>query len=142
MNASRFAIAPALFALVVAGSASAQLRPVGPPPKSPAVEMKYFRVTIKNNSDVTVIFKMEWDTLAAEMVTLDPGKTIVAEMKRPPAPGKPSLTVTYTPAPLMSPVVKTLESGHIDPKTKNPGWIYDFVNITTTTGPIVDLRKE
>ena len=48
MNATRFAIAPALFALVIAGSASAQLRPVGPPPKSPAVEMKYFRVTLKN----------------------------------------------------------------------------------------------
>jgi hypothetical protein len=143
MFATRFAIAPALFALFLADSASAQLRPIGPPPaKAPAKEMKYFRVTLNNNSDVTVIFKMEWDTLAPAMVTLDPGKTFVAEMKRLPAPGKPSLTVTYTPAPLAMPVVKVLESGHIDPRTNNPGWIYDFVNIDTTTGPIVDLRKD
>jgi len=141
MSATRFAIAPALFALVLAGSASAQLRPGVPPPKAPAAEMKYFRVTLTNNSDVTVIFKMEWDSLAAEIVTLDAGKTIVAEMKRPPAPGKPSLTVTYTPALSTTPVIKTLESGHVDPTTKNPGWIYDFVKIDTTTGMMVDLRR-
>jgi hypothetical protein len=142
MFAARFAIAPALFALVLAGSASAQLRPVGPAPKAAAGEMKYFRVTLNNNSDVTVIFKMVWDSRAPEMVTLDPGKTIVAEMKQPPAPTKPSLTVTYTPAPFSPPVVKTLTSGHIDPRTNNPGWIYDFVKITTTTGTMVDLRRE
>jgi len=142
MFATRFAIAPALFALVLAGSASAQLRPVGPAPKTAAGEMKYFRVTLNNNSDVTVIFTMVWDAHAPETVTLDPGKTIVAEMKQPPASTKPSLTVTYTPAPLSTPVVKTLTSGHVDPRTNNPGWIYDFVKITTTTGTMVDLRRE
>jgi hypothetical protein len=142
MFATRFAIAPALFALVLAGSASAQLRPIGPAPKAGAGEMKYFRVTLNNNSDVTVIFKMQWDSRAAEMVTLDPGKTFVAEMKQPAAPTKPELTVTYTPGPFMAPAIKTLTSGHVDPRTNNPGWIYDFVKITTTTGTMVDLRRD
>lgn len=142
MFAARFAIAPALVALVLAGSASAQLRPVAPPPKAAHGEMKYFRVTLNNNSDVTVIFKMVWDGRAPEMVTLDPGKSIVAEMKQPSAPTKPNLTVTYTPAPFSTPVVKTLTSGHIDPRTNNPGWIYDFVKIRTTTGTMVDLRQQ
>jgi hypothetical protein len=136
MKAARFAIAPALFSLILAGSASAQFRT-----GVPVAEMKYFRVTLQNPSDVTVVFKIQWDGRAAEMVSIDPGKTFVAEMKRPPAPGKPNLTVTYKPAPGMAEVVKTLESGHIDPRTNNPGWIYEFEKVRTNLGKIVDLRR-
>lgn len=107
---------------------------------SAAAEMKYFRVTITNQSDVTVIFTMEWDGKTAEKVTLEPGKKVVAETKQPPAPKKPQLTVTYTPAPKVKDEVKSLESGHIDPTTNNPGIIYDFTKSDTNLGRIVILK--
>jgi hypothetical protein len=127
-----------LLSPVICDSAAAQLR--DPPPKTPAKEMKYFRVTITNQSDVSVVFTMQWDGKASEKVTLDPGKQIVAETKQPPAPKKPQLTVTYTPAAGVKDDIKTLDSGHVDPTTKNPGIIYDFQKIDTNLGTVVTLK--
>lgn len=128
-----------LLIFAVAGSASAQLRPKDPPPK-PAGEMKFFRVTLTNKSDVTVLFEMKWDGRDAEKVTLEPGKKIVAEMKQPPAPKKPGLTVIFVPRPRAEKESLTLESGHIDPTTNNPGIIYDFVTEDTNLGVRVVLK--
>ena len=137
MNSKHAFIASVLFTLILAGSAQAQLR--SPPPKAP--ETKTFRVTIANKSDLTVIFTMQWDGKAAEKVTLDAGKQTVAELTQPPAPKKPGLTVKFKPAEGKATVSNVLESGHIDPTTDNPGWTYDFVNVDSNLGSIIDLRK-
>lgn len=142
MYTTRIAVTSALFAMFMADSAMAQFRPGVTPPKSANGEMKYFRVTLNNESNVTIVFTIQWDGRATESVSVDPGKTLVAEMKQPPAPKKPNLTVTYKPGPTSASVIKVLESGHIDPRTNNPGWIYDFVSLNTNLGKMIDLRKQ
>jgi hypothetical protein len=137
MNSKHAVIAPVLFALILCGSVQAQLR--SPPKKAP--ETMTFRVTITNKSDLIVIFTMQWDGKAAEKVTLDPGKQTVAELTQPPAPQKPGLTVKFKPAEGKATVSNVLESGLIDPTTDNAGWIFDFVNVDSNLGSIIDLRK-
>ncbi len=95
MHTMRFA-APILLTFILANAASAQFRPPVWPRHG---QMKYFRVTITNQSDVTVIFTMHWEGKPADEVTLEPGQTIVPQTKQPPAPTKPELIVKYVPAP-------------------------------------------
>jgi len=131
MSELRLAVAATAFAIVLGIPAQSRAQ---------SGDKKFFRVTFTNQTDVTVLFTWQWPDQEAEKVTLEPGKKIVAEYKQAPGLKKPTLAVTFKPAPRVKDESSDLNSGHVDPVTNNPGVIYDFQKAETNLGKIIILK--
>jgi hypothetical protein len=101
-------------------------------------ETKFARVTITNQSDIAIVFDMKWDTKDnVENMVLDPRQKISTQTGFPAGPQKPVLTVRYRKGKWLGYETVRLESGHVDPRTNNPGRVYDFDVRRTNEGMIV-----
>ena len=137
-------VVSALFvAAVVAGPASAQsLRwPSNYPPSYyPDAEPVYARVTITNQTNITIRFRARWPNEAAQRKVLSPGESVTLETTFAPLTPNPELRVSYRPGRrARHREVMHLPSGHVDPNTYNPGRVYDFYRQWSNRRPLVTL---
>lgn len=124
----------ALIALPVAGQSFRR-------PAYPVAEPVYARVTITNQTDLSIVFRAHWGNEPPREHVLDPGRAATLETAFPAGTPKPELTVTYRNGPwLRRPEVLSLPSGHVDPGTDNPGRVYDFYKRPSNVGEIVTLQ--
>jgi hypothetical protein len=127
MHTPKLFLAVGAFALVVLGPSAA-------PAQNP-----YARVTIANQTDVAIVFDAGWEGQAAREFVVEPGKAVTAETAFPPGPTRPNLTVRYRQWRWMPRITVELASGHVDPRTDNPGRVYDFYRKRTNEGPMLQL---
>ncbi|HKB04865.1 MAG TPA: hypothetical protein VKD90_21760 [Gemmataceae bacterium] len=95
-------------------------------PSAASAQNPYARVTITNQTDVAVVFDAGWEGQAAKEVVIDPGKAVTVGTEFAPGPTRPKLTVKYRQIKWVPRVTVDLDSGHVDPRTNNPGRVYDF----------------
>jgi hypothetical protein len=132
-------IIAALF-LVALSAAPAAAQSFRRPP-FPVAEPVSARVTITNQSDVTVAFRAHWGNERPQERVLDPGRAVTLETTFPAGTPRPELTVLFRNGPwLRRPEVLSLPSGHVDPRTDNPGRVYDFFTRRSNVGDIVTLQ--
>lgn len=125
-------VAGALFVILwLADAASAQ-----DPPGTPV----YGRVTITNQTDIAVVFRARWPNEEPRRHILNAGESTTLETTFAAGTPKPELRVVYqTGSWRRRPEVFSLPSGHVDPRTDNPGRVYDFYRQESNVGPIVTL---
>ena len=99
----------------------------------------YARVTISNQTDVAIAFDAGWEGQAAREFVVEPGRAVTVETTFPPGPTKPNLTVRYRQWRWMPRVTAELASGHVDPRSENPGRVYDFYRKRTNEGNMLLL---
>lgn len=114
MHISRYLPAVCAFALAVVS------------PSAATAQNPYARVTITNQTDVAVVFEAGWVGQPAKEVVIDPGKAVTVGTEFPPGPTKPKLSVRYRQKQWVPRTTIELDSGHVDPRTNNPGRVYDF----------------
>jgi hypothetical protein len=123
-------------ALAVAPASAQTLRQ----PWYPSFQPAYARVTITNQTDISVVFRTQWPNEEGQRHTLGPGEQVTLETTFVPLTPKPELEVRYrTGGWLRRPHVLSLPSGHVDPATYNPGRVYDFYQQPSNVGPLVTL---
>ena len=109
-------------------------------PSYPTADPVYARVTITNQTDISVVFRSQWPGSESERHVLGPGEHVTLETTFAPLTPKPEMVVRYrTGGWLRRPEVLSLPSGHVDPYTDNPGRVYDFYRSPSNVGPIVTL---
>jgi hypothetical protein len=100
----------------------------------------YARVTITNQSNVTVSFRAQWPGQGSQRKVLAPGQRVTLETAFPQFTPNPELTVTYRPrAWHRNRDTMSLSSGHVDPATDNPGRVYDFYGRRGNRGEVMEL---
>jgi hypothetical protein len=100
----------------------------------------YARVTVTNQTDISVVFRSQWPGGEPERHVLGPGEHVTLETTFAPLTPKPEVVVRYrTGGWLRRPEVLSLPSGHVDPYTDNPGRVYDFYRSPSNVGEIVTL---
>jgi hypothetical protein len=108
-------------------------------PSVGSAQTQYARVTITNQTDVTIVFDAGWEGQALREMSVEPGKAVTVETPFPPGPTKPNLTVKYRQSRWAPRTTTEVSSGHVDPRTDNPGRVYDFYRKRTNDGPMFVL---
>jgi len=110
-------------------------------PPFPVADPVFARVTITNQSDVAVVFRAHWGNESPRERALDPGRAVTLETTFSAGTPRPELTVLFRNGPwLRRPEVLSLPSGHVDPRTDNPGRVYDFFRRPSNVGEILTLQ--
>lgn len=126
----------ALFLVAVVPASAQSFRPS----PYPVAEPVYARVTITNQTDMAIVFRSSWGTEEPRQHALDAGRSVTLETTFAAGTPKPELTVVYRTGPWhRRPEVLSLPSGYVDPRTDNPGRVYDFNRQRSNEGPIVTL---
>jgi hypothetical protein len=108
-------------------------------PSAATAQNPYARITITNQTDVAVVFEAGWEGQAAKEVIIDPGKAATVGTEFPAGPTRPKLTVRYRQMKWVPRTTIELDSGHVDPRTNNPGRVYDFNWKRTNEGTMLLL---
>jgi hypothetical protein len=127
MHTPRLLLAASAFALLLVG------------PSAASAQTQYARVTITNQTDVAITFDAAWEGQAAREMVVDPGRAVTVETPFPSGPTKPNLTVRYRQTRWAPRTTVEVSSGHVDPRTDNPGRVYDFYRKRTNEGSMFVL---
>jgi hypothetical protein len=127
MHTPRVFLAASAFALLLVG------------PSVSSAQSEYARVTITNQTDVAIVFDAAWEGQGAREMAVEPGRAVTLETPFSTGTALPNLTVRYRQTRWAPRTTVEVSSGHVDPRTDNPGRVYDFYRKRTNEGAMFVL---